>query len=122
MYDTRVDKQALIRNINKKNKEYIQSVLAKRDLLELLAEESSELTKASLKLIRAEALCKNVTPISPEQALNDLHEEVNDVLMVLDALGWADDGTLENPKWQRWANRLREVYGGVRNTDTDADI
>lgn len=120
MYDTRVDKQALIRKINEKNKKYIQSVLTRRDLLELLAEESSELTKASLKLIRAEDLSKNVTPISPEQAMNDLFEEVNDVLIVLDALGWADNGTLAHPKWQRWANRLREVYGDVRNTDTDA--
>lgn len=43
--------------------EYIMNTLTARELLEQLAEECSELSKASLKLIRALELSENATPI-----------------------------------------------------------
>lgn len=42
--------------------EYIMNTLTARELLEQLAEECNELSKASLKLIRALGLSENATP------------------------------------------------------------
>lgn len=42
---------------------YIRKVLSARDLAEQLAEECSELAKASLKMIRAGGMSANITPI-----------------------------------------------------------
>lgn len=89
---------------------WITTVLARRDLLEQLAEECNELSQASLKLIRACNYSKNVTPITPAKALDNYAEEIKDVLMVLTALNVDVVGLAKNvkhnPKWKRWAKRL----------------
>lgn len=90
---------------------YIKSVLDERELLEQLAEECSELSKASLKAIRAKGLSSNVTPMSVGQALSNLREEMTDVLLVIALIegedivnGMVDDIPF-NPKLKRWAER-----------------
>ena len=45
-------------------RQYIKNKLTRRELLEQLAEECSELTKAAMKTIRAEELSENPTPTS----------------------------------------------------------
>ena len=51
-------------NENQKYIEYVVKVLDKRTVLEQLAEESSEITKAALKVIRADKLSNSTTSIT----------------------------------------------------------
>lgn len=87
-----------------KYQEYILSVLTERELLEQLAEEAAELSQAALKLIRAEGLSNNTTPVTAGQARTNLQEEFSDILMVAELLELID--CQNDKKWQRWAERL----------------
>ena len=88
--------------------EYVKNTLPARDLLEQLAEECNELSKVSLKLIRALKLNKNATPISKVEAYDKFIEEQKDVISVLWLLTRDEryahiDGY---QKYERWAKRL----------------
>ena len=88
-------------------KKIVQETLTERDLLEQLAEEAAELSKAALKLIRAKGMNKNVTPVREEEAADAVLEEFRDVRIVAEALGiWEGDHKMDSYKWQRWAERL----------------
>ncbi|MCI6484590.1 MAG: hypothetical protein MSA24_09505 [Selenomonadaceae bacterium] len=87
---------------------YIRKVLSARDLAEQLAEECSELAKASLKMIRAGGMSANITPITRREAYDNFVEEQKDVISVLWLLTMDEryayiDGY---PKYERWAKRL----------------
>ena len=90
---------------------YVMNHLDERTKLEQLAEEANELSQAALKLIRAKGMSGNATPVTADKALDNLQEEVMDVLaclVVLDVdLEQALKTTTANPKWLRWANRLK---------------
>ena len=91
-----------------KYSEYVKNTLPVRDLLEQLAEECNELSKASLKLIRANQMSENVTPTNRPEAWNNFVEEQKDVISVLWLLTGNEryayiDGY---PKMERWAKRL----------------
>ena len=105
--------------MNKNQQKYFEHVvrsLDKRSVLEQLAEESSEITKAALKVIRAEKLSVNTTPITYEESMEKLIEEINDVRMIISLLKYKyteldntlpeDNDIINNPKWKRWAHRL----------------
>lgn len=106
-------------NKNQRYFEYVVNRLDKRTILEQLAEESSEVTKESLKVIRAEKFSNNYTPITKEDAINKLIEEINDLRMIISLLkpkypeldkALPDDSDIiNNPKWERWAKRLGYV-------------
>ena len=88
--------------------EYVKDTLPARDLLEQLAEECNELSKASLKLIRAIGASENPTPTGQVEAYDNFIEEQKDVISVLWLLTNSDryayiDGY---PKFERWAKRL----------------
>ena len=87
---------------------HIKSKLTRRELLEQLAEECSELTKAAMKTIRAEGLSDNPTPISKEDTEKEFTEEQLDVVSILWLL--TDSKMYEHiryyPKYVRWAIRL----------------
>lgn len=91
---------------------YVRATLDNRTLHEQLAEECSELSKASLKVIRAMGRNNNVTNLSPHQAMDNFNEEVQDLLAVLFLV--ADEeyvkALVNNMddywKWERWAKRL----------------
>ena len=88
--------------------EYVKNTLPARDLLEQLAEECNELSKASLKLIRADQMSENVTPTTKLEAWDNFIEEQKDVICVLWLLTGNEryayiDGY---PKMERWAKRL----------------
>lgn len=88
--------------------EYIMNTLTTRELLEQLAEECNELSKASLKLIRALGLSENATPTGMVEAYDNFVEEQKDVISVLWLLTSSEryaciDGY---PKYERWAKRL----------------
>ena len=99
--------------------EHVVKSLDKRSVLEQLAEESSEITKAALKVIRAEKLSVNTTPITYEESMEKLIEEINDVRMIISMLKTKyheldnalpeDNDIINNPKWKRWAHRLGYV-------------
>ena len=100
-------------NENQKYFEHVVKVLDKRTVLEQLAEESSEVTKEALKVIRAESFSNNRTPISRQDAINKLIEEINDLRMIISLLKPKypeldnalpeDKEILKNPNWKRWA-------------------
>lgn len=93
-------------------KQGIKDILSSRDLYEQLAEESAELAKAALKVIRASGATKNVTPVSMDDAWDSLVEEVRDVLIVLEALGFniyvEADWARASGKWERWYRRISD--------------
>lgn len=103
-------------------KEVVKYNMSRRALLEQLAEECSELAIAALKLIRAESISENPTPINANKALANFHEELSDVVMILDSMGMLPllkivvDKNDSNPKWARWADRIEaakeETYEG----------
>lgn len=103
-------------NENQKYFEYVVNRLDKRTILEQLAEESSEVTKEALKVIRVEKFSNNYTPITREDSINKLIEEINDLRMIisllkpnykeLDEALPKDSDIINNPKWKRWAYRL----------------
>lgn len=95
---------------NKTKDKYIASIrkkLSKRTLLEGLAEEAGELANAAMKVIRAEGINNNYTPVTPKTAFCNLVEEYGDVITVASVLGIKakDNGK----KLERWAIRLSEV-------------
>ena len=103
-----------------KYQEYILSILTERELLEQFAEEASELAQAALKLIRAAGYSNNPTPVTKQEAEANLEEELHDVLAVaslLGIIGYDDD---ENPKWQRWAERLGMTKGDEARHDNES--
>lgn len=87
------------------NEEYIKKVLDDRTLWEQLAEESSEVTKAALKFIRAAGYSNNPTPIDETNAYHDVIEEMRDLLCVCKLLG-LDNIEPENEKLERWVKRI----------------
>ena len=92
---------------------YVVNHLDARAKLEQLAEEAAELSQAALKLIRATGLSNNPTTITREEALQNMHEEIIDVLMcvrayncLLECVDFADAAE-NSDKWIRWAERLK---------------
>ena len=88
--------------------EYVKNTLPARDLLEQLAEECNELSKASLKLIRAIGDSENPTPIGQIEAYDNFIEEQKDVVSVLWLLTRDENYKfIDNyEKYVRWAKRL----------------
>ena len=92
----------------------VQKLLDRRTLLEGLAEEAAELSQAALKLIRAEKMNSNVTPVDAVEAENQLLEEIADVQCYLNVLELNYQRSvfmniLVEQKMQRWVERLESV-------------
>lgn len=95
---------------------YIRENVPEGERLAQLAEEAAELAQAALKLRRALER-KNPTPISTEEARNDLVEEIADVRLCLSALEMPNryeemkiTHTIQEKTW-RWVRRLRSDMG-----------
>lgn len=100
--------------------EFIREHLSERAILEQLAEEATELAKASLKLIRA-CSHENPTPVTPEEAYIGIIEECADISNCLVAMGfdtnkerWLIAKTMRE-KQQRWVERIKELQGGAES-------
>lgn len=81
-------------------------------LLEQLAEESTELAQAALKLSRI-LRHENPTPVTQEQAVTNLIEEIADVRLVMSEWIYGHDYGIEyrivdirRRKLERWRSRL----------------
>lgn len=95
-------------------KTYIKSHLPVTEILAQLAEECSELAQAAHKLRRA-IDGANPTPVTVEEAREDLLEECGDIDNCLELLLTAREHELiagaRPNKFPRWAKRLREKGG-----------
>lgn len=92
----------------------VQNILDRRTLLEGLAEEASELAQAALKLIRAEKMNSNVTPVDVVEANKKLLEEIADVQCYLNVLGLSPQRSVYmnvfvEQKMLRWIKRLESA-------------
>ena len=88
--------------------EYIREKLTTEELLAQLAEEAAELAHAALKLRRVYD-GTNPTPVTHEEALANLHEEIADVRLVLELLELTnklEQTAIMAEKLTRWARRL----------------
>ena len=94
--------------------EYIAANLSEEDILCQIAEEVAELAQAALKLRRA-ITGTNPTPVSVDEALHNLHEEIIDVSLAekvyfeqnkYELVGAS--GLIANGKAYRWAQRIKE--------------
>ena len=90
---------------------YIMSHTDTRTMLEQLAEEGAELSKAALKLIRALGLNGSPTPVTEAKATKELKEEVDDIVLTAYMYGLSVTPPQDNPKVARWAQRKREKEG-----------
>lgn len=87
----------------------VQSMLGREELLAQTAEECAELAKAALKLRRV-IDGRNPTPVTMEEALDNLEEETADVLgcMMLLEPDWAKLESRIRFKMKRWRSRLEK--------------
>lgn len=79
----------------------------KAALLELLAEEASELTHAALKYARI-LRGENPTPVTEDQAYDNIIEEFTDVMLCSKQLGIEADDDIMARKIKRWNDRLKD--------------
>lgn len=93
---------------------FISQKLGARERLEVLAEEAAELSQAALKMIRAYKMggVVNPTPVTPKEALENLFEEIADVELAVEALGFyymsrRRIGEIKEEKRSRWVERLK---------------
>ena len=110
----------------RKGLDAVKVLIGKRAAYEALAEESSELTQASLKVIRSLGLAGNPTPVTFEEAQDNLREEMRDVLACLYVLGVKIPDVKELvlcEKSMRWQKRLEKfLHLPDHEVDDEADI
>lgn len=105
----------------------INDYLTTPDLLCQLAEEASELAQAALKLKRAME-GTNPTPKSVEECVANVDEEISDVSLLVDLLGYnkrehlLSQGRVAQRKAERWLKRLEEAEGGGGNAQATQNL
>ena len=93
--------------------DFVRAELGEAEILSQLAEESSELAQAALKLRRV-LDGRNPTPVTVEKAEENLFEEISDVLTCISLLECVTEESLEicdkihERKMERWAKRIAE--------------
>ena len=105
--------------------EVIKAKVGGAELLAELAEEAVELAHAALKLRRV-IDGKNPTPVNLGDAFDNLEEEVADVLVCLEVLGYDLKELLRyrammDAKLARWAARLSATTPGTREENAKED-
>lgn len=96
---------------------FIKNMVSFADLLNLLAEECAELAQAALKTRRAME-GTNPTPVTFDEALDHMVEEMQDVRfvteLVIDDMGHDTTESrmdeIRRQKTARWVKRLKEVH------------
>lgn len=98
-----------------KSIDYVNAKISESELLAQLAEECCELAQAALKL-RRWIDGKNPTPLSVEELINAVHEELADVFLCLDTLNpylkhndsptYEKISNISDEKLARWVKRL----------------
>ena len=96
---------------------FIRDKVSQEELLAQTAEEAVELSHAALKLRRV-LDGKNPTPVRLSEAFANFEEEIADVMLCLEILGYdmqllTKYRAMMDAKLERWAGRLREVNDGL---------
>lgn len=97
--------------MNSEKLQYIIDCLSTEELLCQLAEEASELSHAALKHRRTLS-DTNPTPVSKEDSIKNLLEEIADVSLLINLLGFNTEPNeaicreIMAMKTERWADRL----------------
>lgn len=97
--------------IDPEQMQYIIDAMPMTELLCQLAEEASELAQAALKLRRVYD-GRNPTPVSADEAIKHLREEIADVWLVLKTMGLDSEPFISRykeimaQKAERWNKRL----------------
>ena len=89
----------------------IQESLSQAELLAMLAEEAAELSQAALKLRRV-LTGTNPTPVSANEAVQRLIEEIADVDLCeeqISCIDWDRAAEIHKQKHARWLARLMEA-------------
>lgn len=88
------------------------------EVLAQLAEEAAELSQAALKLRRA-ITGTNPTPRTVQECTTSMNEEIADVRLCLDLLGYNEpfnrnpQNTMMVEKAKRWKKRIAERFGDI---------
>lgn len=85
--------------------------MSEESLLEQLIEECGELIQAGAKRLRI-LRGENPTPVTKDENLANLREEINDVSLCIDVLDWKFPvlfSTEKAKKYERWCERLAEA-------------
>lgn len=94
---------------------FISGSLDDTALLLGIAEEASEVIQAAMKLLRAKGTVFNPTPVTLEEAEEELKQELKDLLLVLFVAEVDVEDLLyealsvDNKKIDRWAERIKEA-------------
>lgn len=109
------------RSIPRKNPlQYIFDTFGRDEIVAQAAEEATELAQALLKLRRA---YRGTTPVSVENALEQVREEHNDLTLCMDVLLSCNDepigdtGVIRYEKLERWVERAKEYEKRVDRTE-----
>lgn len=89
----------------------IRARVSDAELLVGAAEECMELAHALLKERRAIMQGENPTPVNPSTAYEKVVEELSDVALYMQVLGFVPDGKVQLHKMNRWIERLNEREG-----------
>lgn len=87
--------------------DFVRCNMEKIDLLYQAAEECIELSKAFLKYIRV-LRGKSPTPVSKEEAMANIIEEISDLENALTVIGLQSDDEIKASKMDRWVERLND--------------
>ena len=91
--------------MNQKNIDTIYEATPDPALYEMLSEECAELCHAALKVARI-LRRENPTPVSLEEAFNNMLEEVSDVQLCMTVLALEPKREIVEQKMQRWVDRI----------------
>lgn len=91
--------------MNQKNIDTIYEAIPDPALYEQLSEECAELCHAALKVARI-LRRENPTPVSLEEAFNNMLEEVSDVQLCMKILALEPKQKIIEQKMQRWVDRI----------------
>ena len=107
-----------VKDGREEKRNFIRKKLGVRDLIVQLGEECSELSAAVFKLIR-KIDDSNPTPLSFNEIMEKVDEEITDVMLCLDVIGGLfGDLELYRKKLDRWIGRLEEKENGKHNSNS----
>lgn len=98
------------------NIQYVINRVPMVALYEQMAEEAVELAHAALKLARI-ARGENPTPVTLYEATGNLVEELADLALVVEVIGYGPDPELMEDKLRRWRERLEVMREGNRDAN-----
>ena len=100
--------------------DYLAEKVGQLGVLLALAEEANELSNAALKLARARKLIVHPTPVTEDDALLNIIEEYNDVVVCALVLEHFDVPIVK-PDLKRINSKLERWYDRVRKEEKDAE-